>query len=109
MVAAGIDGLHWLQSVPPFEAVAMDERGAPLRIVVPDPRAFAIHKYWLSKAADRPILKRRRDRAQAEVVAELTRRYFLHLPYEPDELAAVPLKLFEDAKPLFAASMEHSP
>jgi hypothetical protein len=109
LVAAGIDGLHWLQSVSPFDAVVIDEKGAPLRMVVPDPRAFAIHKYWLSKAADRQVLKRRRDRAQAEVVAELTRRYFPHLPYEPDQLGAVPLKLFEDAKPLFAVLVEDTP
>jgi hypothetical protein len=102
LLAAGIEGLHWLQSVPSFDAVALDERGAPLRLVVPDPRAFAIHKFWLSKAEDRQVLKRRRDRAQAEVVAEITTRYFLHLPYERNDLEAIPMRPFEDAKPLFA-------
>lgn len=104
LVAAGIEGLHWLQSVPAFEAVVIDEKGGPLRLVVPDPRAFAIHKFWLSKAADRPLIKRRRDFAQAQTVACLTANYLTHLPYESKRLAAVPLRLFEEAKALFAKS-----
>jgi hypothetical protein len=108
LIAAEIDGLHWLQSVPAFEAVAIDERGDPLRFVVPDPRAFAIHKHWLSSVPDRPLLKRRRDAAQAQVVARLTTKYLTHLPYEPNELGAVPLRLFEEAAPLFARTTEKS-
>ncbi len=37
-------GRAWLESAPPFEAPAIDERGEPLRIVTVDPRIFAIHK-----------------------------------------------------------------
>jgi hypothetical protein len=108
LIAAEIDGLHWLQSVPPFEAVAIDDKGAPLRLVVPDPRAYVIHKHWLSSVPDRPMLKRRRDAAQAEVVARLTTEYLTHLPYEPNALGAIPLHLFDEAAPLFTRATEKS-
>lgn len=38
--AIGIHGLAWHESAPPFEATAIDEKGAPLRIVKSDPRVF---------------------------------------------------------------------
>ena len=37
-------GLAWLISSPKVEAVAIDEHGEPVRLVVIDPRAFAAHK-----------------------------------------------------------------
>ena len=99
--AIGIDGLNWLESSPLFEAIAIDERGAPLSIAAPDPRAFAAHKYWLSRRADREPIKRKRDEAQAKVVAQLVSRYLTHLPYDHDAVKALPRELFEMAKPLF--------
>ena len=77
--AAGIEGLDWLQHSPTFEATVIDARGMPLRLVVPDPRAFAIHKLWLSERADRPALKRQRDLGQARVVGQIVARYLTHL------------------------------
>jgi len=56
-----IEGLDWLQNSPPFDAVAIDEKGEPVRIVAPDPRVWAVHKLWLSQRADRQPIKRRRD------------------------------------------------
>ncbi len=50
--AVEIVGLTWHESASSFEAVAIDEKGQPLRIVTSDPRVFAIHKYWLSKRSD---------------------------------------------------------
>ncbi|PBB84498.1 hypothetical protein CK216_22970 [Mesorhizobium sp. WSM3876] len=58
-----------------FEAIRIDERGGPLRLVVPDPRVFAAYKFWVSKRVDREPVRRRRDLAQAEPVAELTTHY----------------------------------
>jgi hypothetical protein len=102
--AVGIEGLDWLQNCPPFEAVVMDERGTPLRLMAPDPRAFAIHKLWVSERPDRSALKRQRDRGQAQVVGQIVARYLTHLPYERRELASIPQAIFEKAKHLF-----HSP
>jgi len=101
LVAAAIEGLDWLENSPPFEAIAIDEKGEPLRIVAPDPRIFAAHKFWISQRGDREPVKRQRDRAQAETVAQLTTTYFKHLPYEASELRALPRNVFENAAPLF--------
>ncbi|WP_201221746.1 GSU2403 family nucleotidyltransferase fold protein [Halochromatium roseum] len=40
---------------------------------VPDPRAFAFHKAWLSQRMDREPVKKPRDLAQAFAVARLIR------------------------------------
>ena len=57
--AVQIEGLIWNENAPAFRAVAIDQRGFPLRIVAPDPRAFAVHKFWLSRRLDRDPVKRR--------------------------------------------------
>jgi hypothetical protein len=90
-----------LAAAPAFEAVAIDERGEPLRIVTTDPRVFAIHKLWLSTRPDREAVKAGRDLLQAHAVAALTRDYFQHLPFEPDELRMLPLDLLQKAAQMF--------
>ncbi|MBB6488455.1 GSU2403 family nucleotidyltransferase fold protein [Rhizobium lusitanum] len=100
-VAAAIVGLEWLENARQFEAIAIDEKGEPLRIVSPDPRVFAAHKLWVSQREDREPLKRQRDRAQAEAVAELTIMHFPHLPYAAAELSILPKAVFDAAMPLF--------
>ncbi|WP_274630700.1 nucleotidyltransferase domain-containing protein [Arvimicrobium flavum] len=102
--ASPIGGLVWHESAQPFEAVAIDARGFPLRLVVPDPRAFAVHKLWLSEQPDRNPAKRRRDRQQAEMVAQVTARYLQHLPFETTALKSFPRAIVERAKPLFEAA-----
>ena len=49
--AAAIMGLQWLINAPRFEQAAISERGRPLRMICADPRAFALHKLWLSNDA----------------------------------------------------------
>ncbi|MCC6902726.1 MAG: nucleotidyltransferase domain-containing protein [Polyangiaceae bacterium] len=102
--AVMIEGLDWLESSPALEAVAIDARGGPLRMVVPDPRVFAAHKLWLSMSSDRDPVQRRRDETQARVVAILVRDHLEHLPYEPDQLLMLPRPVFDQARPLFSAS-----
>jgi hypothetical protein len=93
-----IEGLDWLQNSPPFDAVAIDEKGEPVRIVAPDPRVWAVHKLWLSRRADRQPIKRHRDAAQAEAVVA---SYLTHLPFEADQRRMLPKELVADAAPLF--------
>jgi hypothetical protein len=95
--AAEIAGLAWLESAPAFEQIAIDEKGFPLRIVATDPRVFAVHKHWLSRQPGRDPVKRQRDAAQAQAVAELVKRYLLHLPFEMSELRMVPREVAEAA------------
>jgi hypothetical protein len=93
MTAAEIEGLAWLQNCPQVDQTAIDERGFPLRIVSPDPRAFALHKLWLAERHDRDPLKRRRDRQQAFAVADVLRRHLPHLPLDDRALTALPAAL----------------
>ncbi len=99
--AAEIEGLAWHESAPPFEAIAIDERGEPCRIVTTDPRVWAAHKLWLSKRPDREPIKRRNDEAQARTIGRLVANYMPNLPYVADELRMLPKAVFEDAAPLF--------
>lgn len=102
LLAVEIEGLVWHESAPAFEAVAIDERGEPCRIVATDPRVWTAHKLWLSKRADREPIKRRRDEAQAHAIGRLVAEYLPHLPYDAEQLKMLPKALFDDAAPLFA-------
>jgi hypothetical protein len=100
--AVEIEGLDWLQNAPAFEAIAIDERGEPTRIIAADPRVWAAHKLWLSRRADREPLRRQRDAAQAEAVAALVTNYLTHLPFDAEQLRMLPKDVVAQAAPLFA-------
>lgn len=69
-------GLEALIALPRFEAVAIDAQGMPVRVVAPEPRAFALHKEWVSKQPSRNPLKRGRDREQSQIVKRLAIEIF---------------------------------
>ncbi len=56
-----------------------------------DPRAFALHKYWLSKQDGRESIKKRRDAVQGAAVAQIAER--LGLKFNQKELSGLPLRL----------------
>lgn len=91
--AAEIEGLVWLENAPAFEAVAIDEKGYPLRLIAPDPRAFAIHKHWVARQPGREPVKAMRDAAQALLVGMMTRALLPHLAFEPSELRMLPREI----------------
>jgi hypothetical protein len=101
LLAADIEGLGWHENAPSFEAVALDEKGEPLRIVATDPRVWAAHKLWLSKRQDRDRIKRQRDAAQARTIALLVTKYMPQLPYDMEQLRMLPKSVFQDAAFLF--------
>jgi hypothetical protein len=78
LVASEVPGLQWLLNSPKIKSVAIAEDGWPVSIHAPDPRAFALHKAWLSQKTDRSAIKRPRDLAQAKIIAATVRE---HLPY----------------------------
>lgn len=104
IVASEIEGLVWLESAPVFEAIAIDERGFPLRIVAADPRVFAAHKHWVSQRVDREPIKRRRDADQAIVVGGLVGQYLTYLPFEVEQLKMLPKTVAEAAAHLFVSA-----
>jgi hypothetical protein len=61
--ATAMPGIQWLLDAPQFERIIIGEDGWPLRLVVPEPRTFALHKLWVSRREDRDPLKRRSCRA----------------------------------------------
>ena len=79
--------------------MGIDATGLPVRLVVTDPRAFALHKLWLSRRADREPVKKRRDFDQARAAARIAIGY-LGLSFESNELDALPRALRQDAGPL---------
>lgn len=98
--AVGIMGLQWLINAPRFEQVAIAADGRPVRIACVDPRAFALHKYWVSTEAEgRKPGQRRRDMQQAKAAAVIARDY-LDLPFNAKSLSALPLRMLQYAKKL---------
>ena len=82
LVASEVPGLQWLINSPKLVTVAVDEDGQPVPFHIPDPRAFALHKAWLSQQLTREPLKKPRDLAQAQEVAQLVREYMPHLSFD---------------------------
>ena len=103
LVAVEIEGLAWHENAPPFEAIAIDEKGGPLRIVTSDPRVWAAHKLWLSKRPNRDVNQGARDAAQAHLIAQLVAKYLPHLQFEAEQMRMIPKEVFEQALPLFQA------
>lgn len=93
--AVEIRNLQWLLSSPKFEQIVIGEDGYPATIICPDPRAFALHKIWLSERADRNPLKKTRDRHQALTVAYLLARYLPQYRFAANELKMFPKRVFD--------------
>ena len=81
LVASPIEGLQWIASAPKMTQIAIGEDGFPVRLVVPDPRVFALHKLWLSLQPDRNPLKRKRDFRQGGAIGRIAIEY-LNLSFE---------------------------
>ncbi len=99
-----IHGLNWLVNAPKFSAIALDEGGYPLRMEAVDPRAFALHKAWVSSLPEREPLKRNRDYDQAKAVAQVAERY-LNLSFDSEDLTALPMELRQQAARLLKSGI----
>jgi hypothetical protein len=101
LMAAEIRNLDWLISSPKFTQTIIGNDGYPARIVTPDPRAFALHKLWLSRQTDREAVKKKRDRDQAIAIAQLLDRYLPQYRFVISELRMFPKDLVLEAKKEF--------
>jgi hypothetical protein len=97
MKAASIEGLIWLENAPSFEQMALDEKGFPLRVITVDPRAFAIHKHWVSSRIDRDPLRKARDLAQATTVSQLLAGYLPQLDFTTEHMTMIPRAVVKKA------------
>jgi hypothetical protein len=93
--ASGIGSLRWLVNSPKVEAIVIDSKGYPFRMVVPDPRSFAIHKLWVSRQANREPDKAKRDREQALTVAGIIMNRLPQFKFTSKELKMFPKELVE--------------
>jgi len=89
--------LHFLTASPKFSQVVIGQDGGPATMVVPDPRAFALNRLWLSQQEDRDETRRDRDRSQALAVAALVLRYLPQYDFLSTELDMFPQDLAPDA------------
>lgn len=96
--AAEIKNLHWLISSPKIKQIVIGEDGFPAAMSVPDPRAFSLHKLWISKQANRESVKKKRDYDQAIAVANLTVRYLPQYKFRASELRMFPKRLLTEAE-----------
>lgn len=95
-----IEGLQWLVNSPPVAALAIDGRGFPAPIVVPDPRIWLLHKKWLSKRRMRDPDKKQRDAGQARLLWDLVSAKLPQYPLDSDFLKTLPGPLKEAAAEL---------
>jgi hypothetical protein len=102
---ASIEGLQWLLNAPKFEEVAIAEDGRSLLISCVDPRAFALHKLWLSRRENRQGVKRRRDELQARAVAAVATQY-MGLRFERRELTSLSKELADGIKEFAKTKLE---
>jgi len=93
--AAEVPNLHWLANAPCVESVIISSNGTPVRARVPDPRAFAVHKSWLSQQVDRDPVKKPRDLVQAKMIFELIHEYLPTYPIEPEHMRYFPKSVLE--------------
>ncbi|NOY72585.1 MAG: hypothetical protein GXP14_09445 [Gammaproteobacteria bacterium] len=102
--AAELFSQRWMVSAPKMKQLVIGMDGVPVCMVVPDPRVFALHKLWLSEQTEREPMKKRRDRAQALLVAELVVRYLPQFQFQENELRMFPrsvLKMLDELPPCF--------
>ena len=92
-VPAESGDLAALMAAPKFSQVVIGRRGDPVTMVVPDPRALALHKLWLSIQEDRDPIKQTRDRCQAAALAELILRYLPQYYFFSAELQRFPAEV----------------
>lgn len=73
--------------------------GSPARLVVPDPRWFALHKLWLADKPLRNPLKRPKDRKQGLALLSAVAEAMPHYPLDAAFVAELP----EELLPLWKA------
>ena len=96
--AVEVMSLQWLLSSPKFSQTVIGDDGYPALMVVPDPRAFSLHKLWLSKQEDRDPMKRRRDQRQGITAAKVILSYLTQYKFTQSELRMFPADIVEQAR-----------
>jgi hypothetical protein len=84
---------EWLLLGRTISRVVVGRDGSPGRLVVPDPRFFALQKLWLSKQEKRDHLKRPKDAKQGAAVLAAVSSEMPHFPIDESFVASLPEEL----------------
>lgn len=84
---------EWLLLGKPVDQVVVCRDGTAARLVVPDPRWFALHKLWLGNQAKRNPLKRRKDLRQGMAVLDAVAEAMPQYPVDGEFENAIPEEL----------------
>jgi hypothetical protein len=95
LVPMYLAGLDMLLSVPEASEIVIAEDGFLLRIRVPDPAAYVLHKLWVADRPDRRPDKARRDRKQELAVARLIREQLPNYGFDIDRVQNFPEPLLD--------------
>ena len=93
---AEIEKLEWLISAPRIKTYPVGHDGVPLCVRVPDPRAYALHKYFVSKQINRDPIKKQRDAIQSKLVCDIVRQYLPQYAFTDEALRSFPESLREE-------------
>lgn len=93
--AVEIMNLYWLLSSPKYMQTVIGDDGFPATMVVPDPRAFALHKIWVSQQVDREPRKKRRDKNQGISVAQIIIKYMPQYQFRTEQLRMFPKSIIK--------------
>ncbi|MEP6943253.1 MAG: GSU2403 family nucleotidyltransferase fold protein [Betaproteobacteria bacterium] len=92
---------EWLLRGNRVDHVVCGRDGSPARLVVPDPRWYALHKLWLGTQAKRNPLKREKDLKQGRALFAAIRDAMPQFPLDAGFAAEVPSEL----KPMYKAQL----
>ena len=84
---------EWLLLGKPVDQVVPCRDATAARLVVPDPRWFALHKLWLGNQAKRNPLKRGKDLQQGNAVLDAVAEAMPQYPLDAEFEASIPQEL----------------
>jgi hypothetical protein len=79
LIATDLWNMKWLLSAPRLEQWVIARNGKIFPMIVPDPRAYAMFKWWLAHSNERDPIKKSRDRLQAKALTALVQDRLPHL------------------------------
>lgn len=86
-------GQEWLLPGRRVDQVVPCRDGTAARLIVPDPRWFALHKLWLAKEPSRVPLKRDKDRKQGLALLDAVAEAMPHYPLDAAFERSLPVEL----------------
>lgn len=84
---------EWLLPGRRVDQVVPCRDGTAARLVVPDPRWFALHKLWMAKKPTRNPLKREKDHRQGIALLDAVAEAMPHYPLDADFVRSLPDEL----------------